>query len=463
MRSTHTPLCRHLHGLVAALTRRCHPRGLLAGAALLASPARAHVGAPVDAIDVAQVGAAGRALEASIGLIWTETGGDWRWVCHEAVTRADAVLAPRYAVAGRHWVAVVSRLEQSRTGTDAVYWTDDGCDWTVAEGLEGHEIEALAMDGGGELVLAVSRDREAASNRIYRSTDGGRSFGAVLEVEGQELTSVVLATGSAGTAVVGGVDTAGQGWLHWSGDQGLSWSSAAVVEGEVVAMALHPDDPTVGFAVIDGVGEETLLRTADSGASVEVVLAPGEPISDVEVGGDGAAWVAVGGSAFLRAADGRAFELVTAAPPGLGLQVADETVLLATRFELLNEALYSGTAAAGFDPEFSFYELDGPLDCPAETVGATVCAPLYPVLEESLGLVWPDSGGPGGDGGEGDAGAGAEGPGTGGDGGADRDSASPQDGLSDGKDGGSGCGSRGLVWLLPLGLAGVALRRPRRP
>lgn len=425
------------------------------------------MGAPVDAIDVVEVGEGGRALEASIGLIWTESGDEWRWVCHEAITSPDAVLAPRYAVAGRHWVGVVSRLEQTRTGTDAVYWTDDGCAWTVAEGLAGHEIEAVAMDGAGELVLAVSRDREAASNAIYRSTDGGRSFAPVFEVEDQELTSVVLATGSAQTAVVGGVDTAGQGWLHWSGDRGLSWSSAAVTEGEVVAMALHPDDPAVGYAVIDGVGEETLLRTDDGGATVEVVLDPGSPISDVEVDASGEAWAAVAGSAFLRAADGRSFSLVTEAPPGLGLQLAGETVLLATRFELLNEALFSGTVADGFDPEFSFYELDGPLDCPAETVGATVCAPLYPVLEESLGLVWPDSGGPGGgsdgDGGAGDGGSDAGGSGGGSDGGAEADSANPQDGVSDGKDSSSGCGSRGLVWLLPLGLAGVALRRPRRP
>lgn len=410
-----------------------------------------------------EVGEGGRALEASIGLIWTDGGDEWQWVCHEAITSPDAVLAPRYAVAGRHWVGVVSRLEQSRTGADAVYWTDDGCTWTVAEGLEGHEVEAVAMDGAGELVLAVSRDREAPRNAIYRSTDGGRSFAPVLELEGQELTSVVLATGSAQTAAVGGVDTAGQGWLHWSGDRGLSWSSAAVTEGEVLAMALHPDDPAVGYAVIDGVGEETLLRTDDGGASVEVVLDPGSPISDVELGADGAAWAAVAGSAFLRAEDGRSFELVTEAPPGLGLQLAGETVLLATRFELLNEALYSGTVAAGFDPEFSFYELDGPLDCPPETAGATICAPLYPVLEESLGLVWPDSGGPGGSSG-GDGGSdGTEGLDPGEGDGAGGDSAVPQDGLSDGKDGSSGCGSRGLVWLLPLGLAGVALRRPRRP
>ena len=138
--------------------------------------AQAHVGAPIDAIDVHPVGDTGRALEASVGLVWTEAGDDWRWVCHEAITTPDAVITPRYAVAGRRWLATVPRLEQSRTEADAVYWTDDGCTWTPAEGLAGHEVPAIALDAAGSVALAVTGDPDAPTNAILRSTDGGRTF-----------------------------------------------------------------------------------------------------------------------------------------------------------------------------------------------------------------------------------------------------------------------------------------------
>ena len=59
---------------------------------LLTLTAQAHVGAPIDAIDAQAVDRAdARLLEASIGVFWTDDGDDWRWVCHEAVTTADAI------------------------------------------------------------------------------------------------------------------------------------------------------------------------------------------------------------------------------------------------------------------------------------------------------------------------------------------------------------------------------------
>lgn len=428
----------------------------------LSGPAPAHVGAPIDAIDVHAIGETGRVVEASVGLTLRDEDGAWQWVCHEAITTPDAVIAPRYAVSERHWVGTVPALAQSRDGATAVYWTDDGCAWTGATGVSGHEVPEVALSADGAVALAVTADLAdpeagtAADNAVLRSTDGGRSFTPVLTVPGQRLTSVVMATGSAGTALVGGIDNAGQGWLHWSADAGASWTSHPAAPGELVAMALHPDDAAVGYAVVDGVGVETLLRTDDAGASVTVVLDPEGPISDVAVEPGGGAWVAFSGNAFLYAPDGVAFALETTAPPGLGVGLAGDRVLLATRYELVNSALSEGSRAAGFDPVFSFVELAGPLDCPAETEGADVCAPLWDTLLVSLGL--------GEDGGtEGGGGSGlSDGP-DGGDGADDTGpvDAGPQDetaGAAAGDKEGCGGGGAALVVLLPL--AGVGRRRP---
>ena len=416
---------------------------------LLTLNAMAHVGAPIDAIDAQAVaGPDGRLLEASIGLFWTDDGEDWRWICHEAVTTADAVITPRYAAAGRRWLVNIPRLEQARTLEDAVYWTDDGCSWSAATGLTGHEVPEVAIDEVGAVALAVTADEDAESNHIYRSTDGGQSFTAVKTVPAQRLTSVVMAPSALGTAMVGGVDTAGNGWLHWSSDRGETWDSHEVVEGEVLAMALHPTDAKLGYAVIDGVGVETLLRTDDSGRTVSTLLSPDGALTDVEVEPTGGVWVSFAGNAYLYAEDGLEYELVTDAPPGAGVGLADGLVMLATRFELVNEALVEGTRDGGFTPRFTFLSVDGPLTCPTGSEGADICDPLYPVLIESLGEPLdtgglPD-GGDGGDDGEGGAGASAD------------DTAAPSPTAD--KDGTCGCRQGAWVLLLPLGLL---FRRPR--
>jgi len=409
--------------------------------------AHAHVGAPVDAVDVHAVDHDGRALEASIGLFWTEDGEDWRWVCHEAVTTDTAIITPRYAIAGRRWLVSVSRLEETRTLQDAVYWTDDGCTWTVSDGLTGREVPEVAIDDVGTIALAVTDDEGTAANHIFRSTDGGQTFAAVLEVPDQQLTSVVLGPNALGTAMVGGLDTDGNGWLHWSTDHGETWDSHLVAVGEVVAMAVHPTNANVGFAVIDGVGVETLLRTEDAGASVEVVLDPDGAITDVEVEASGGTWVSFSGSAYLYAEDGVEFGLVTNAPPGIGLGLQADNTMLATRFELVNDALAEGTRADGFTPRFSFVAVDGPLECAEGTHGADICGPLYPLLEQSLGLVEPvDTGG-------------SEGSGDGGDGDVPSpDTASIDSDATDKSDSTCGCNKGAWVLLLPLG---AFARRPR--
>jgi hypothetical protein len=416
--------------------------------------AGAHVGAPVDAVDVHQVETVGRVIEGSVGLAWTADGEDWRWVCHEAITTPDAVVLPRYAVAGRRWLATVPRLSEARTENDAVYWTDDGCSWSVASGLAGHEVPAIDLDPSGTLALAVTADEATGENAIWRSTDGGQSFEEVMSLRGHLFTSVLFADGATGTAAAGSVDAAGLGWAHWSTDAGVSWQSRQVIDGELVMMALHPAEARTGYFVVDGLGVETLYRTDDGGASAELLLDPEGFISDVEVGVSGELWVAFGGNAYLYAADGRTLDLVTEAPPGLGVSLATDRVMLATRFELVNDALAEGNIEEGFTPRFSFISFDGPLECAEGTPGHDVCAPLFPLLQESLGLVG-DTGSPAGSGG-GSGGADADDGGpstdTSGSGADDRvDAAASKD---------AGCGGGAWVWLLPLGLIGLA--RPRR-
>ena len=222
-------------------------------------------------------------------------------------------------------------------------------------------------------------------------------------------------------------------------------------------MALHPTDRQVGYAVINGVGVETLLRTDDAGASVSVVLAPDGALTDVEVESTGGVWVSFAGNAYLYAEDGVEYELVTDAPPGIGVGLHNELVMLATRFELVNDALAEGTREDGFTPRFTFLSVDGPLTCPEGSQVAEICEPLYPLLIESLGERL-DTGMPLDSGDDGGGVSGGSGSGTGGTGADGTSSDDTATGSAADQDKSCGCNQGAWILLLPLGLL---LRRPR--
>jgi hypothetical protein len=413
-------------------------RAAVALAALAAPlPAGAHVGAPLDAVDLHPQPGGGLVLQASVGLVHTSDGEDWRWICHEAVTTPEAVILPRYAVAGRRWLVTVPELAQARDGQHAVWWTDDGCTWAPSGGLTGQEVPAIAISADGAVALAATTGPEAPG--LHRSTDGGASFGVALQ-PGGPVTSAWISPDGAHAWATADLGDAGHLLLH-SADGGLSWTArpadpALAPPGiGLRVLAGHPSDAAQAWLVVDDVGPDRLLHATGSGAALRLALSPDGAITDAEVRGDGEVWLAFAGTAFLQSADGVDFQLVEAAPPGLGLAFGPDAVWLATRFELLNSAVAVGDPAAGFTPTFSFVDLDGPLACPAGTEGAEVCVPLYGVLEDVLiggGLdsgAAPDSGGT---------------PAAGGGGGA--------------KERGCGGGALGVLALLGLG---ASRRRPQ--
>ena len=417
-------------------------RGQLLVALALLAPisAGAHVGAPLDAVDLHPQPGGGLVLQASVGLIHSADGDDWRWVCHEAVTMPEAVILPRYAVAGRRWLVTVPELAQARGGQDAVWWTEDGCTWTAAAGLTGQEVPAIAISADGALALAATAGPGAPG--VSRSTDGGATFTAAV-APGGPVRSVWLSPDGQIAWAAADLGDGGHVVLQ-SADGGATWTAHPADPALAPAgvglrvLAGHPTDPAEAWLVVDDVGPDRLLHATAGGAALRLALSPDGALTDAEQRDDGELWLAFSGTAFLRSDDGVEFHLVEAAPPGLGLAFGDGAVWLATRFELLNSAVAVGDAEAGFVPTFSFTDLDGPLECPAGTAGAEVCAPLYGVLEDVLLGGGLDSGGAI------DSAGGA--PAAGGRGGD--------------KDG--GCGGGAALALIGLAALGASGRRPLR-
>ena len=426
---------------------------------LSAPPALGHAGAPVDAIDVQRdrTGPPGMAVEASVGLMWTEEdSGEWRWICHEAVTTADAIMTPRYAMAERTWLVYVRDLAQARETGAAVYRSTDGCDWGEVSGLDGREIEDLVLAPDGLEAWAVSRD-EGGGNGVFLSLDGGASFEPTnLDGYAGVFTGIRRAEGEAGSVWVSSIADDGALWVHRTVDRGETWTSnalgapAGAEDPELALVGAHPEDADVAWVRIDTTAEDWLLHTADGGQTFTEVLAPDGQIVDVEVAEDGAVWVGLNGQAWMLADDGRSFALVSAAPPGLGARVTGDEVWLATRYEMLLSSLALGSASApedGFDQVFSFLEVAGTLECPGGSHVAEICEPLWPVVATNMGIAGygPDTG---------DSGW------TGDDGGAEGDAGDSDSGPTAGGDDGPTCGCGGSAALLwPLLLLGAHRRR----
>ncbi len=361
---------------------------------LSTSAAFGHAGAPVDSIDVIlQPGDdVALGLEASIGFLWNADGEHFDWLCHEAVTAPDAVLTPRYAVsADGVMLSWMPSLEQVREEGETLLRSPDGCDWSPAQGLSGQVVRGAAFDPADADLVLVATGNPDGTGAILRSTDAGATFTPTpLTFDDQRVSSLVF--GAEGVAWAASYTGDSGLWIHRSTDGGETWSSLEVAHTpledrplKLSVAAAHPSDPDVAWVIIDDLAVDTLARIDWEAQTSTPLLAPEGYLTDVAMDHTGALWAGVMGSGFVRAADGETFELVDT-PPGLGVEAGRDQLYLSTRFELTNQSMYVGTYEEGFEPAYTFYELDGTASCPAESDVGRACAEAWPLLAMQLGV-----------------------------------------------------------------------------
>ncbi|MCB9781103.1 MAG: hypothetical protein H6742_21230 [Alphaproteobacteria bacterium] len=404
--------------------------------ALLPSPARGHAGASLAGVDL-HAGADGITLfEGNFGLLLQ--GHDpadptrWDWICHEAITTADARITPRYDrdPDGVIW-AVVPDPDQAGLVGRSVYTSVDGCDWQPVEGLAEQAVVALAVDPARSgHVVAITADR------VLRTTDGGATWSewaspdATLDDVAIGLGGVVWVTGHGDDLVV----------LHGPGDGSPTESHHPAPDAEggagevtLTIATLSPDDAAVAWLVAGPTTGDHLWRTDDGGASVAELMQVTNDIVDGAVSHDGAVWLVEGSRALWRSTDGRAFTPVSGVPLGIGVD-ADPA---GNGVRLTSFAEYTGILLADVDPGGAWTpalrppDLTGPLACRDGSTQRERCVPLWADVQASIDLYQPaDSG---------DSGAGGGGAGSGHE-------------EEEGCCGGGGAGAAGLWLAGPLGL-----------
>ena len=382
-------------------------------AMVLSGAAQAHVGAALEGIDVTFPGPS---LQASFGLLHSEDGRSFEWICHEVVTAEGAVIAPRYtrSQAGT-WLVTVPALAQAREAGEPVYRSTDLCDWTAVDGLEGLEVNRVVFDPGDDQVAIAVTDElgEGAVNGIYRSADGGLTWAPVAETLAPErlFRAVVfdpLVPGRAYASAVWYDD--GLGWLYTSDDSGQSWTAHPVPvpssgDGTLYDVDVVEAHDGAAWVVVGPYGDDVLLRTDDGGESFAVVLeAEGDLI---DAAADGAGTLRLTASQqrmYVAEAGSRRFSLVDQPPGGIGIGAApDDGTVWATGVTVLTGvALYELEAPSSFETRLHLSALQPPpLRCPATSQVTSICGPLWEQIAARLPLdpdaVPQDSGDSGGE------------------------------------------------------------------
>jgi hypothetical protein len=160
--------------------------------ALAASDAAAHtrpaavLGLALDANDADHL-----VIQMTSGLGISEDGGvSWSWICSDAVGFDNGFEDPPILVDGSGAIVFAGFDGLGRSSVDA-------CDWSFeASALADEFVIDLAPEAGDPDRFLALRTSGAEPDRLYRSTDGGRSVLAVGEGLGELLTERVQVAAS---------------------------------------------------------------------------------------------------------------------------------------------------------------------------------------------------------------------------------------------------------------------------
>lgn len=340
-------------------------------------------------------------VRTTFGLLISKDGGcSFRWVCEDAIGYGGTY-DPKYAIAGDGtiYATTFEGLRLSR---------DNGCTWTTAAApVNDTWIDALDIAPNGDVWVATAES--GARNDIFRSTDGGQTFGA-RGMQSSEIwwKSVKVAKTSPQFVYVAGYQVSGPTQpdasppppsAHFlrTENGGETWAESGLANVEfaatpiVLVAAIDPVTPTTVLMISIGANRpsgDKLYRSTDGGESWTEVLATENTIRDV-VFHDGSVYVATLSGSF-ESVDGINYVPLAGAPQ-LGCLGERDGSLVGCGANWQPD--FKAVALQGDDDSWSkifrFVELAGPLECDAGTTVAELCNPLWPALQMQFGATGP--------------------------------------------------------------------------
>ncbi|HYV66259.1 MAG TPA: hypothetical protein VE964_08445 [Myxococcales bacterium] len=369
-------------------------RAALALAIAVSSGARADGAFPTGMSVLVPPSAPQRILMGTtFGLVLSEDGGaTFRYVCEPYVmgssNSGNTVLVYQ---TGSDGAIVAAHL-------DALSHTSDlGCTWTRSSGFGADVLvtDAFFDPSNPSSVLAIGL-LSAGGSSLFASADGGRSFGSVLLTSGtppvnpgERLLSLEIAASSSNVsyatafALPGGSTPTGAAALLRSGDGGASWTRFELGPSVQVRIAqVDPADANTVYLLVTSSTSDEIRVTADGGATIQPLLAPGTFLGGFVRGSDGTLFAGTrNGDFYVRAPGATSFARL----PGPHLLCLGER---AGRVYACGTSALDGYDLAtsvdrgqSFQKLLSFIQILGPATCPAVQ---SACAADFEQLQRTL-------------------------------------------------------------------------------
>jgi hypothetical protein len=328
------------------------------------------------------------------GFLISRDGEGFRWMCENALK-----------VAGVFDPDLVFRADGSIVATsfEGLLVNRDGCQFE-ATGLGSKFITSVAEGSDGAIYAATV---EVNDSKIYKSTDGGRTFptSATAGELNDWWESMEVAPSNPQRIYLSGFRTTNMVKTHLlfrSDDGGLTFRPLPVPQQQVTLSsdleiaAISPSDPDVLFARVTYAQNDVLgdrfYRSSNGGTTWTEVLYVADAVPGFVVRRNGEVIAASAKSGTWRST--AASNGVVFTPQATSLQTqclterADGTLLAcAQNFAPDNMAIGSSMDGVSWTKVFRFAEAIGPVDCAVDSLQCSVCQlELWCGLREQFGI-----------------------------------------------------------------------------
>ena len=327
----------------------------------------------------------------TFGLLATRDGGaSWRWICERAVGTSETddptyVVTPKGTIVG----ATLAGIVVSRDG---------GCSFSFAGGRDAHPLTHLTMRPDGAIFgVAASKEGQPRLQRLVVSQDDAQTFAVAagpsdptLQIERVEIAPSdrvrLYLTGARG----GGDDRTAAFFVSY--DAAMSWVErkldVAVPETARVVATVDPANADRLFVRTEGLGRDKVFVTTDAGKTWKRIFDSDVPLYALVLSEDGK-------RVFVSANDG-----VSTSPTDV-FAFAKASSLYTTCLTMTGNLLWAcggmkdsfaiGTSRNGaksFDVKLKvdLQDVQGPIECPAESAVAKECPAQWPDVRRKLGL-----------------------------------------------------------------------------
>ncbi len=357
--------------------------------------AQAHVGATPEALDVfvPADGGTAIALESSFGLLLSDGGPEYRWLCHEAIIELGSTVTPRYAMNSQGVIlGTTGVLGSSRDTDETLYRTTDQCNWLTTSGLTDKVATDVAFSpvDPNRAIVSTATLQSGTADGLYFSDDAGATWQASDMLTSERLfRNVHFGPDGTAWATSSWFNPLGS-WLYRSDDGGVTWQEIEFLyeaKGSrqvLLDVLVAGDDGQNVWLRVDAPISDRLVHSSDGGASFSEVLHLTTDMKTAARTNDGRSWLVDGYGRLHRTEVGGAFFPLNSSPSVSGAGADSRGLFVSTRVGDEDFALMLNEDGDSFAGLFVLSDVSPPPSCDPGSHSVERCEPYWETVVASL-------------------------------------------------------------------------------